>query len=53
METKMTNLFKIAAVSVIVIASLSSANASANEEQSASRFKALDLDVLIENPWRQ
>ena len=46
----MTNLFKIAAVSVIVIASLSSANASANEEQSASRFKALDLDVLIENP---
>ena len=46
----MTNLFKIAAVSGIVIASLSSANASANEEQSASRFKALDLDVLIENP---
>lgn len=50
METKMTNLFKIAAISGIVIASLSSASALVNGEHSASRFKALNLDVLIENP---
>ena len=46
----MTNFFKIAAISGIVIASLSSANSSVNDEHSASRFEALNLDVLIENP---
>lgn len=45
----MTNLFKIAAISGIVIASLSSASALVNGEHSASRFKAVDLDVLIKD----
>ena len=50
METKMINLIKITAVSGIVIASLSTANATVNDENSVFPFNDLNRDVLIHKP---
>ena len=46
----MINLIKITAVSGIVIASLSSANATVNDENSVFPFNDLNRDVLIHKP---